>query len=86
MRRSAKKPVRIITSARASRGRSMVDAMIAAVSNTQPAAVIQLRSGCGDRKNTKAGWLVWLSSTSMNQSSQRTNRSSSIRSRRPMWA
>ena len=83
-RRRAKNPVRIITSARGDRGRSRVDATIAAVSSTHPAAVTQLRAGCGERKNTSAGRLVWLSSTSMNQSSQRANSSSSMSSRNPM--
>ena len=65
-------------------GRSSVEATIAAVSSTHPAAVIQLRSGCGERKNTSDGWLVWLSSMSTNHDSHRSKRSSSIRSSQPM--
>ena len=80
IRRRHKNPVRIMMSQLALYGRSMVELTIAAVSSTQPAAVIQLRSGCGERKNTSDGWLVWLSSMSTNQLSHRSNRSSSMRS------
>ena len=54
IRRKARNPLRIMMSQLGLRGRSSVDAAIAAVSSTHPAAVIQLRSGCGDRKNTSA--------------------------------
>ena len=47
----------------------MVDATTAAVSRMQPAAVIQLRPGWGERKNTSAGFDVWLSSMSANHAS-----------------
>src|ERR1700749_3290294 len=84
IRRKHKKPVRISMSQLALYGRSIVELTMAAVSSTQPPAVIQLRSGCGDLKNVNAGWLVWLSSTSTNQLSQGWNRSSSIRSSKPI--
>lgn len=44
-----------------------------AASSTGPAAVTQDWSGCGERKNVSAGNEVWVSSTSMNQSSQPEN-------------
>ena len=59
---------------------------MAAVSSTQPAAVIQLRPGWGDRKNTSDGWQVWLSSMSANHGSHGGNSSSSISVSQPMRA
>ncbi len=52
----------------------------------QPAAVIQLRAGNGDRKNTTDGWLVWLSSMSANHCSHAGNSSALKVSSEPMRA
>ena len=76
--------MRTVSGPRMARQSSSTLAVSAAVSSTQPAAVIQLRSGCGDRKNGSAGWLVWLSSNSRNQVSHGRNRSSSMWSSMPM--
>ncbi|HZY07532.1 MAG TPA: hypothetical protein VFE69_07295, partial [Ilumatobacteraceae bacterium] len=49
--------MRITMSQLALYGLSMVELTIAAVSSTQPPAVIQLRWGCGERKKLSDGWL-----------------------------
>src|ERR1044072_7672103 len=63
------------------RGTSRVLAESEAASRTTPAAVIQERSGWGERKNGSPAKDVWLSSTSTKQSSQGFQTSSSIWSR-----
>jgi hypothetical protein len=45
----------------------MVEAASDAESRMAPAAVTQLRSGAGDRKNASSGVEQWVSSMSLNQ-------------------
>ncbi len=66
MRRSARYPDRIHSSASTSRGTSRTAVRKAAESSTAPAAVIQEWSGWGDRKNTSTENDVWVSSMSTN--------------------
>ena len=54
---------------------SIVDTISAAVSRTVPAAVIHELLGRGERKNTSAGLVAWLSSSSTNHCSQPSHRS-----------
>src|SRR6478672_10957461 len=51
-------------------GVSTTDRLRAAVSSTQPAAVIHERLPIGERKKTSAPWEVWLSSRSANHLAQ----------------
>jgi hypothetical protein len=62
-------PERTMNSGSGRRGASTVEASREAPSRMAPAAVIQDLSGWVDRKKTRAGKVLWLSSTSVNQSS-----------------
>jgi hypothetical protein len=52
------------------RGRSTEEAYSEAASSTAPDAVSHECSQWGERKNTSAGWEVWVSVTSTNHDSQ----------------
>ena len=85
MWRSDRYPVRIRSWDWGDRGRSSVDATMAAVSRMQPAAVIQLLPGCGERKKTRAGFDVWLYSMSANHASHWASSVSICGSNPMMW-
>ena len=66
-------------------GGTSVEAVTEAASSTVPAAVTHDRRGSGERKNTTAGIDVWVSSSSVNQVSQLSQRAGSRSSPSMRW-
>ena len=62
-------PARMHNCAEGSRGISTLEVKIAAASRMVPAAVIHELVGCGDRNQISGASEVWLSSSSVNQTS-----------------